>query len=75
VTVPVAAEGETVAVSVTLAPATGVEVDAARVVVVEGFDDFQKLPHPARRDAPTNIANMNAIPVPGRLHLIKSPCL
>jgi uncharacterized membrane protein len=34
VTAPVAAEGETVAVSVTLAPTVGVVVDAASVVVV-----------------------------------------
>jgi hypothetical protein len=34
VTVPVAAEGATVAVSVTLAPAAGVVVDAVSVVVV-----------------------------------------
>jgi hypothetical protein len=34
VTVPVAAEGETVAVNVTLAPTVGVVVDAASVVVV-----------------------------------------
>jgi hypothetical protein len=34
VTVPVAAEGETVAVSVTLAPTFGVVVDAASAVVV-----------------------------------------
>jgi hypothetical protein len=34
VTVPVAAVGETVAVSVTLAPAVGVVVDAVRAVVV-----------------------------------------
>jgi hypothetical protein len=34
VTVPVAAEGETVAVSVTLAPTFGVVVDAVRAVVV-----------------------------------------
>jgi hypothetical protein len=34
VTVPVAAEGETVAVRVTLAPATGVVVDAVSAVVV-----------------------------------------
>ena len=34
VTVPVAADGETVAVSVTLAPTVGVVVDAASVVVV-----------------------------------------
>ena len=34
VTVPVAAEGETVAVSVTLAPTVGVVVDAASAVVV-----------------------------------------
>jgi hypothetical protein len=34
VTVPVAAEGETVAVSVTFAPTVGVVVDAVSVVVV-----------------------------------------
>jgi hypothetical protein len=34
VTVPVAAEGETMAVSVTLAPTAGVVVDAASAVVV-----------------------------------------
>jgi hypothetical protein len=34
VTVPVAVEGETVAVNVTLAPTTGVVVDAASAVVV-----------------------------------------
>ena len=34
VTVPVAAEGETVAVRVTLAPTVGVVVDAVRAVVV-----------------------------------------
>jgi hypothetical protein len=34
VTVPVAVEGETVAVSVTLAPTVGVVVDAASLVVV-----------------------------------------
>jgi hypothetical protein len=34
VTVPVAAEGATVAVSVTLAPTVGVVVDAASVVLV-----------------------------------------
>jgi hypothetical protein len=34
VTVPVAVEGETVAVNVTLAPTFGVVVDAASVVVV-----------------------------------------
>jgi hypothetical protein len=35
VTVPVAAEGETVAVSVTLAPTFGVVVDAVSPVVVD----------------------------------------
>jgi RecJ-like exonuclease len=34
VTVPVAVDGETVAVSVTLAPTVGVVVDATRAVVV-----------------------------------------
>jgi len=37
VTVPVAAEGETVPVNVMLAPATGVVVDAASVVVGGGL--------------------------------------
>jgi hypothetical protein len=38
VTVPVAAEGETVAVSVTLAPTAGVVVDAVSAVVVAVVD-------------------------------------
>jgi len=37
VTVPVAVEGETVAVNVTLAPTAGVVVDAASAVVVAVF--------------------------------------
>jgi hypothetical protein len=39
VTVPVAAEGETVAVSVTLAPTVGVVVDTASAVVVAVRDE------------------------------------
>jgi hypothetical protein len=44
VTVPVAVAGETVAVSVTLAPTVGVVVDAASAVVVEINVELQATP-------------------------------
>jgi hypothetical protein len=56
VIVPVAAEGETVAVNSTLAPCTGVLVDAVSAVVlevvpVEPLGASQKSPHPASKTA------------------------
>jgi hypothetical protein len=56
VIVPVAAEGETVAVNRTLAPVTGVLVEAVSVVVLavvplEPLGACQKSPHPASKTA------------------------
>jgi hypothetical protein len=74
VTVPVAAEGETVAVSVTAAPSTGFAVEAARVIVVEVVEAFQKLPQPANRGAIPSSTAINNLPVPSFLVFIESPC-
>lgn len=66
VTVPVAAEGETVAVSVTAAPTAGVEVDAVSVVVVGVVPPLpvapgacQKLPQPASSQMPATATEIN----------------
>jgi hypothetical protein len=71
-TVPVAAVGETVAVSVTVAPSAGVVVEAIRVVVVAVA--FQKLPQPASSEAIPSMTSIIAIPVPKHLFFIESPC-
>jgi hypothetical protein len=57
VTVPVAAEGETVAVSVTLLPSATVVADAATVVVVVDVVlellEFVELPQPVEKIVPS----------------------
>jgi hypothetical protein len=73
VTVPVAAVGETVAESVTLAPSTGVDVDADKVVVVAVVDAFQKFPQPAMSGTMASIAVMKPVPALRVLRFIRSP--
>jgi hypothetical protein len=75
VTVPVAAVGEIAAVSVTLAPSTGVDVDAVKVVVVAVVDAFQKLPQPAMSGTMTSIAEIKPVPAERGLRFIVSPCM
>jgi hypothetical protein len=64
VTVPVAAEGETVAVKVTLAPSTGVEVDDVSVVVVAvvPVGACQKSPQPLSSGATASISSIRTMP-------------
>jgi hypothetical protein len=68
VTVPVAAAGETVAVRVTLAPATGAVVDGVSVVVVavvpvKLVGAFQKSPQPATNGAAASASRIRAFPL------------
>jgi hypothetical protein len=64
VTVPVAAEGETLAVKVTLAPWAGVEVDAVSVVVeaVVPVGACQKSPQPVSSAAAASISSIRTMP-------------
>ena len=61
-TVPVAAEGETVAVSVTVAPATAEVVETASDVLVEVVVACQKPPQPARNVANAIVSVISANP-------------
>jgi hypothetical protein len=77
VTVPVAAEGETVAVRVTLAPVTEVVGDAVSVTVLAVAPVLdgacQKSPQPANRDATARVSSIRTILVQARLFFIRFP--
>jgi hypothetical protein len=72
VTVPVAADGETVAVNVTLAPTAGVSVDTVSVTVLAvvpvDVGACQKSPQPASRGAAANASRIRVFPLPTGLY-------
>jgi hypothetical protein len=74
--VPVAAEGETVAVSVKVTPAVGVVVDAVSVVVVVVPVDpgaCQKSPQPARNGAVASASSIRIFPLRTAMSCILRP--
>jgi hypothetical protein len=80
VTVPVAADGETVAVSVMAVPTTVVVVDGVSVVElavvpVELLGSFQKLPQPVKYGAAVSAKRIRSFPLSAGTCFILRPFL